>query len=107
MNDDEIVSQQQPTDAIYFERWEWGPLFGTLKQITQDGQVIADGPQQSWQKFQELHPRTQETLERTRRIEREEIGDINYNLEKLRLAIKGIREKEQDQGRTAGERRGT
>ncbi len=102
VNDDEIVSQQQPADAIYFERWEWGPLFGTLKQITQDGQVIADGPQQSWQKFQELHPRTQETLERTRRIEREEIGDINYNLEKLRLAIKGIQKKEQDQGRTAG-----
>ena len=49
-----------------------------------------------------MHPRTQETLERTRRIEREEIGDINYNLEKLRLAIKGIQEKEQDQGRTAG-----
>ena len=102
VNDDEIVSQQQPADAIYFERWEWGPLFGTLKQITQDGQVIADGPQQSWQKFQELHLQTQETLERTRRIEREEIGDINYNLEKLRLAIKGIQEKEQDRGRTAG-----
>ena len=103
VNDDEIITQSQPTDATYFERWEWGPLFGTLKQITQDGQVIADGPQQSWQKFQELHPQTQETLERTRRIEREEIGDINYNLEKLRLAIKGIQKKEQDQGRTAGE----
>jgi phosphate transport system permease protein len=102
VNDDEIIAQSQPADATYFERWEWGPLFGTLKQITQDGQVIADGPQQSWQKFQELHPQTQETLERTRRIEREEIGDINYNLEKLRLAIKGIQKKEQVQGRTAG-----
>jgi len=88
VNDEEIVSQQQPLGAIYFERWEWGPLFGTLKQITQDGHVIADGPQQSWQKFQELHPRTQEALERTRTIEREDIGDINYHLEKLRLALK-------------------
>lgn len=103
VNDAEIVSQQQPGDALYFERWEWGPLFGTLKQITQDGQVVAEGPQQSWQKFEELHSQTQETLERIHKIEREEIGDINYNLEKLRLAIKGIQKKEQAQGRTTGE----
>lgn len=103
VNDAEIVSQQQPSDAMYFERWEWGPLFGTLKQITQDGQVVAEGPQQSWQKFEELHSQTQETLERIHTIEREEIGDINYNLEKLRLTIKGIQKKEQAQGRTTGE----
>jgi phosphate transport system permease protein len=103
VNDAEIVSQQQPSDALYFERWEWGPLFGTLKQITQDGQVVAEGPQQSWPKFEELHSQTQETLDRIHTIEREEIGDINYNLEKLRLTIKGIQKKEQAQGRTTGE----
>jgi phosphate transport system permease protein len=97
VNDDEIVARHFPADAIYFERWEWGPLFGTLKQITQDGKVIAEGPQQSWQKFQELHPHTQETLEQTHRVECEEIGDINYNLEKLRLALKSA------QGRSGAE----
>ncbi len=91
INDDEIISREHPGNAIYFERWEWGPLFGTLKQITQDGQVIAEGAQQSWQKFQEIHPQTQALLERTRKIERDEIGDINYNLEKLRLAIKDLK----------------
>ena len=102
VNDDEIIAQSHPADAVYFERWEWGPLFGTLKQITQDGQVVAAGPQQSRQKFQEVHTRTQEMLDRTHTIERTEIGDINYNLEKLRLAIKGIRETEQNQGHSAG-----
>jgi phosphate transport system permease protein len=92
INDDEIVSQHEPLDAIYFERWEWGPLFGTLKQITEDGKVIAEGEQQSWQKFQELHPATQDTLDRVHTIERDEIGNINYNLEKLRLKIKGIQQ---------------
>jgi len=99
VNDDDIATRQEPTDAVYFERWEWGPLFGTLKQITQDGQVVAAGPEQSWQKFQEVHTHTQEMLDRTRTIEREEIGDINYNLEKLRLKIKGEQQAEHDQTR--------
>ena len=99
VNDSDIVSQEQPADVVYFERWEWGPLFGTLKQITQDGQVIADGPRQSWQKFQELHPNTQDMLERIHTIEREEIGDINYNLEKLRLKIKSVQRAEGAQTR--------
>ena len=103
VNDADIVAQQQPADAVYIERWEWGPLFGMLKQITQDGRVIAEGPQESWQKFQELHAGTQEMLERTRTIEREEIGDINYNLEKLRLKIKSLRQAESNQT-SAGQR---
>ncbi|MGE0825323.1 MAG: phosphate ABC transporter permease PstA [Candidatus Binatia bacterium] len=92
VDDADITERSYPPDLIYFERWEWGALFGVLKQITQDGHIIAEGPQQSWQKFQELHAKTQETLERSHAIERDEIGDINYNLERLRLEIKGLQQ---------------
>jgi phosphate transport system permease protein len=101
VNDDQITSQAYPEEAIFFERWEWGPLIGSFKTIIQDGQIIAEGPEQGWQKFREIHPRTQETLERIRSIERNEIGEINYNLESLRLAIRKVQFKEKDQTRAA------
>lgn len=95
INDEEIVERSFPAQALLFERWEWGPLFGFLKAVTQDGNVIAEGFTQAWKKFQEIHPQTQETLERIHRIERKEIGDINYNLEQARLEMKRL----QTQGR--------
>jgi phosphate transport system permease protein len=96
VDDDQIAAQTQPKDAVLFERWEWGPLFGFPKKVTQDGQVVAEGETLAWQKFQEVHPQTQETLEKIQQIERREIGAINYNLERLRLAIKGIQKNEPD-----------
>lgn len=88
LDDDTILSQDFPEHAVAFERWEWGPLFGYLKEIRQDDQVIAQGHDAVWKKFQEVHPLTQETLGRIQGIEREEIGAINYNLERLRLQMK-------------------
>jgi phosphate transport system permease protein len=101
VNDDQIVARSYPEEALYFERWEWGPLMGSIIKILQDGQVVAEGPVHGWQKFQELQPRTQETIERIRAIEREEIGEINYHLESLRLAIRKVRLSEKDQTQVA------
>ena len=100
VEDDKIVSRAFPEDAVFFERWEWGHLFGFLKKVTQDGKVIAEGPE-AWTKFQEVHPLTQETLERIHAIERKEIGAINYDLEQLRLKIKRVWLEEHDPARAA------
>src|SRR5215813_11469554 len=59
VDDDTIKSQDFPDRAVAFERWEWGPLFGYLKEMRQDGQVITQGHDAVWQKFQEIHPQTQ------------------------------------------------
>jgi phosphate transport system permease protein len=101
VNDDEIVARSFPAEALLFERWEWGPLFGLLTTVTQDGKVIAEGFAPAWKRFQEIHPRTQETLHRIHRIERKEIGDINYRLEQarleqVRLEMKGLQTQERD-----------
>ena len=63
-------------------------MFGFLKELRLDGQVVAEGQDAVWQKFQELHPQTQKTLEKIHAIEKKEIGAINYQLERLRLAKK-------------------
>lgn len=96
INDEDIVARSFPPEALFFERWEWGHLFGFLKTVTQDGKVIAEGFAQAWEKFQEIHPNTQEMLDRIHTIERKEIGDINYDLEKTRLAMKRIQTQERD-----------
>lgn len=96
IEDDQIVHRSYPADAVYFERWEWGPLFGWLTTITADGQVIAQGREQAWRVFQDIHPRTQERLVRIHTIERKEIGTINYHLERLRLAIRRVQLEERD-----------
>ncbi len=101
VEDEQILSRAFPADAIFFERWEWGHLFGFLKKVTQDGKVVAEGPGEAWQKFQEIHPPTQETLERIHYIERKEIGAINYDIERLRLQIKRIWLEEHDPARAA------
>jgi len=101
VEDEQILSRAFPEDAIFFERWEWGHLFGFLKTVTQDGKVIAEGPAEAWKKFQEIHPLTQETLEHIHYIERKEIGAINYDIERLRLQIKRVWLEEHDPARAA------
>jgi phosphate transport system permease protein len=101
VEDDQIVSRTFPKDAIFFERWEWGYLFGFLRKVTQHGKVIAEGPVEAWKKFQEIHPLMQETLERIHYIERKEIGAINYSLERLRLETKRTWQEEHDPARAA------
>ena len=100
VEDDQVLSRALPEDAVFFERWEWGHLFGFLKKVTQDGKVVAEGPE-AWKKFQEVHPLTQETLERIHAIERKEIGAINYDLEQLRLKIKRVWLEEHDPARAS------
>ena len=85
-----------PEEVIYLERYEWGPFFGFLTTVRQDGQSLAEGFVQAWPKFQELHTRTQATLEKIHAIEKKDIGAINYELEQLRIALKSIQRKETD-----------
>ena len=96
VDDEQIVDRAYPQEAVYFERLEWGALFGFLTSVSVDGQVVAEGFAQSWQKFQELHPQTEEILHAIHQLERKEIGDISYEMEDLRLAIRGVQTREDD-----------
>jgi phosphate transport system permease protein len=101
VDDEQIVDRAYPQEAVYFERLEWGALFGFLTSVSVDGQVVAEGFAQSWQKFQELHPQTEEILHAIHQLERKEIGDISYEMEDLRLAIRGVQTREDDPQRVA------
>jgi phosphate transport system permease protein len=105
VDDEQIVERSYPEEAMYFERLEWGALFGFLKSVSVDGQIVAEGAEQSWQKFRELHPQTEETLREIHQLERKEVGAISYEIESLRLEIRGIQLGEDDPQHVVGRTR--
>jgi phosphate transport system permease protein len=91
----QIVRRDTPPEAVVIERREWGNFYGFLTAIKEGNQVVAQGPTQSWDTLQALLPPVQATVDEIRRIERKEIGAINYAQEQVRLdlrrlAIRGV-----------------
>jgi phosphate transport system permease protein len=82
----EIVSRQEPTDAVMLERLEWGNFYGAMVELRRNDETLAVGAEEVWQAFGPLHDRKLEELAAVRRLERREIGDVNFRMEKLRLA---------------------
>jgi len=81
-----IASQRKPQDSVLIERLEWGNFHGYLRELHNGGQVLAQGSEAVWQKLLPLLARKAAERDRIRALEEDEIGDINYDIEKLRLA---------------------
>jgi phosphate transport system permease protein len=90
IDEDKIKKIDYPQDAILFERREWGNMYGFIKEIFVDGKVVAGGNKESWIALNSYLPNAQEIYKEIKRIEKEEIGDINYKIESLRLEIRKI-----------------
>ena len=102
VDDSLMTGHAFPEQAMYLERYEWGPFFGFLTTVRQDGEIVAEGFDQAWPKFLELHTQTQDTLDDIHTIEKKDIGDINYELEQLRIEVKRTQRSETDPTRAAG-----
>jgi len=90
VDEDQIKNIDFPKDAVLFERREWGNMYGFIKEIFVDGKVVAGGRKESWIALNSYLPKAQEIYKEIKRIEKEEIGDINYKIESLRLEIRKI-----------------
>ena len=102
VDDSLMTGHAFPEQAMYLERYEWGPFFGFLTTVRQDGEIVAEGFDHAWPKFLELHARTQDTLDDIHTIEKKDIGDINYELEQLRIEVKRTQRSETDPAQAAG-----
>ncbi len=81
---DFLTDIEYPAELMVVERREWGNLYGYLKQVKENGQVVAEGKAA----VTELHKRLERALDlfkQIRHIEKDLIGAINYKLEQLRL----------------------
>jgi phosphate transport system permease protein len=88
VDEDEIVSRAWPSDAVYIERREYGPLLGRLVKVTDGDRTIAQGTVAGWEALVPLVDKAARDRAAIRRLERDEIGAINARIEQARLALK-------------------
>jgi len=73
-----------PRDVLTVERHEWGNLYGHLRAVKEKGRVVAEG-EAAWPELLSRADRALKLFREIFRIERYDIGDVNYTLERLRL----------------------
>jgi phosphate transport system permease protein len=81
---DKIESSATPEDLVVLERLEWGNFYGFLKSVHENDQLIASGDS-AWAEFEQRLERVIQLREEITDIERDDIGSINYDIERLRL----------------------
>lgn len=84
-----IQSREIPEHLVVLERHEYGNFYGFLKNVKEGGQVIASG-EASWDALQPLLAHVYELHDEIKRIEKSDIGAINYKIERLRLKQRGL-----------------
>ena len=83
-----LVERTRPEDAAVWERLEWGNLHGFLASVQVDGKTIEG--EQAWAAYEQAQARASKLRHQVEKIERKEIGSINYKIEQLRLEEKRI-----------------
>ena len=96
LSDFEIAETERPEWALTVERLAWGRFYGTPVRFLVDGEVVAEGPGESWAAFREQHGPSLARFGEVRQLEEHDVGRLNRRLESARLAL---RQAELDEGR--------
>lgn len=89
IDDHSIVEQSAPENLVVVERVEWGNFYGYLKSVSENGKLVVQD-EMAWNEFITRIERVNELREQLKDIEKNEIGAINYQLERLRLKRKRL-----------------
>jgi len=82
-----------PADVVALERREWGNFYGFLTDVRETGEsVVAAAAEEEalWVEFEQRLSRALNIHDEIYRIEKIEIGEVNYALERLRLRQRGL-----------------
>jgi phosphate transport system permease protein len=88
---DYLSDIRYPLHLTTFERREWGHFYGYVKQVHEAGATVAvsdPANEQDTAAWQALQPRIARALalhDEIARLEQDEIGEVNYAIERLRL----------------------
>jgi phosphate transport system permease protein len=87
----QIVSRRSPPDAVLVERLEYGPFQGYLRKVEVAGEKSGASGADPLRRLAPLLEEARERTRRIRRLEKREIGAINYRIEQKRLEVRAIR----------------
>ena len=90
IDDSDIESITRPVDAATVERREWGNFYGRPVELRQGDEPVASGSDATWNALRVRLPEARALHARIRTIERDEIGRINFRIEKARLGLRGL-----------------
>ncbi len=82
--DDFLGEWTYPKDIIVLERREWGDFYGQPLRLLEHGRVVAERDA-VWPALAERLARSSKLFDEIRRIERHDIGNVNFRLERVRL----------------------
>jgi phosphate transport system permease protein len=85
INEDEITKREEPPHAFFVERREYGPLIGVPSLVKDGDKDVASGPEAVERVLPALVSKAARDRAAVSRIEKGEIGDINYRIERARL----------------------
>ena len=80
----EVTATRRPADAVHVERLEWGAFHGFLRDARRGEEILAGGDA-AWPRLLALVEEKRAGREALFELERGEIGDVNHELEALRL----------------------
>jgi phosphate transport system permease protein len=90
VDESQIVKREYPTEIVVIDRTEWGALIGTIKEVRHDGQSVASGPETGRAEVEKRLPEAGRVLREIKRIEKGEIGGINFTQEQIRLKLRRL-----------------
>ena len=89
--DERIVARiSRPLDAVLLERLEWGNFYGRMVALQRGDEVLAATPEETWRRLAPMLERKERERAAIRSLERGPIGDVNFAIEKLRLAERRV-----------------
>jgi phosphate transport system permease protein len=90
VNESDIASREEPPGIYFVERSEYGPLIGTPVRILEGDRETASDPETLRRKLREVVARAERDREAIEVVEKGEIGEVNYQLERLRLETRKL-----------------
>ena len=88
-----LADHQKPVTAMVLERREWGNFYGFLRQVKEQGTVVADSASDesgAWQALQDRLVRSDAIHAQIYQVEKKQIGSINYRIDQLRLRARKL-----------------
>ena len=83
-----IAKRERPVDAVYVERREYGPFIGQVAAVN-TGTSVVTGPD-ALAALQRHVERAEADRAAIRRLERDDLGAINYRIEQARLRLRRL-----------------
>ena len=88
-----ISDIRYPANVVVLERREWGNFYGFLSGVKESDERVVEGAGDDaalWDEFEQRLSRALAIHDEIYRIEKQEIGEVNYALERLRLNQRGL-----------------